>query len=80
MTISKAEQYELEKTVFILRTEGGLQALRSWAYGRRDTLNAQWFNKSGDDLLQMQGEAQGIARIIKMIDDGPTIKTPEGGK
>jgi hypothetical protein len=29
---------------------------------------------TGDDLIQLQGEARRIKKLIKMIDQGPTIK------
>ena len=74
MSTVKAEQYKNELDVFQCRHEAGIQALRSWLYARRDRINTEWPGMAGDDLIREQGEARAIHRILKLIDDGPTIK------
>ena len=75
MSIIKAEQHKSEMDIFLCRHEGGLQAMRSWLYARRDRINTEWTGMTGDDLVRKQGEALAVAKLIRMIDDGPTIKT-----
>ena len=75
MSIIKAEQHKTETDIFLCRHEGGLQAMRDWLYARRDRINTEWTGMTGDDLVRKQGEALAIAKLIRMIDDGPTIKT-----
>jgi hypothetical protein len=78
MSIVKQERHERELAVFAARTDAGAQAIRLWLYHRRDEVNAAWPTASGDELLQLQGEAKHIARQIRLIEQGPTIKQPEG--
>ena len=76
--ISKQERYEAELAVFSCRTDGGAQAIRTWLYLRRDEINTRWPDAIGDELLQLQGEAKFVARLIKLIEKGPSIKPSEG--
>ena len=79
MSVIKAEQHQQELNVFLCRNEGGVQAMRSWLYARRDRINTEWVGMVGDDLTREQGEARVISKLIKMIDDGPAIKQTPGG-
>jgi hypothetical protein len=74
MTIAGAERYKLEQQIFSCRTEAGLQKMREWLYDRRDGLNNKWPDLVGDDLASAQGEARAVNKMIKMLDQGPTIK------
>jgi len=76
MSVIKAEQHKTELDIFMCRNEPGLQALRSWMYARRDTINRDWPGMDGEDLIRLQGEARAVAKAIKLIDDGPAIKQP----
>ena len=75
MSVIKAEQHKTETDIFLCRNEGGLQAMRSWLYARRDRLNTEWIGAVGDDLIRKQGEAFAVAKTIDLIDKGPSIKT-----
>ena len=74
MTISKPERHANEVAVFLHRGDAGAQALRTWMYARRDELNEQWMDMVGEDLTRAQGEAKVVKRVIRLIDQGPTIK------
>ena len=77
--ITKSEQHAQEVAVFLMRNEQGLQSLRAWLYGRRDQINRDWPGQVGDELVQLQGAAKEVAKLIRMIDIGPSIKpTVEG--
>jgi hypothetical protein len=78
MSTIKAEQHAQEVAVFLMRNEGGLQNLRSWLYGRRDQINRDWPGQVGEDLIRLQGAAKEVAKLIRMIDVGPSIKPTEG--
>ena len=73
-TVVKQEQHVQEMNIFQSRYEGGLQSMRDWLYARQARINTEWIGMAGDDLLREQGEARAIARMIKLIDIGPTIK------
>jgi len=70
----KAEQYKTETNIFLCRHEPGVQALRAWLHARRDRINTEWVGMVGDELIREQGEARVVAKMIRLIDDGPTIK------
>lgn len=78
MSIVKPEQHKNELDVFLCRNEGGIQAMRSWLYSRRERINTEWIGMVGDELTREQGEARLVAKLIRMIDDGPTIKPTLG--
>ena len=73
MNIARQEEHENELAIFLSRHEGGLQALRAWLFMRRDKINGDWPVQVGDDLIRLQGEAKTVARLIKLIDIGPSI-------
>lgn len=73
--ISKEERYNTEVAVHSSRHEPGLGALRDWLYLRRDEINTNWPNIVGDELSTLQGEAKMVARLIKLIEQGPIIKS-----
>jgi len=77
MPVSKAERYEQETAIFQMRSEGGLQTLRAWLFAHRDATNLKWPDLAGEDLNKAQGEAKLVNRLIKMIDQGPAIKSIE---
>lgn len=79
MSVIKAEQHKTEMDIFLCRNEGGVQAMRSWLYARRDRINTEWIGMVGDDLIREQGEARAVNKMIKLIDDGPAIKSTQGG-
>lgn len=78
MSTVKAEQHAAEVAVFLMRNEGGLQNLRTWLYMRRDQINRDWPGQEGEELIRLQGAAKEVARLIKLIDIGPSIKPTEG--
>jgi len=77
MSIVKEEQHKLETAIFQMRNEGGLQNLRSWLYARHDQINRDWPGQEGENLIRLQGAAKEVAKLIKLIDIGPTIKPTE---
>lgn len=72
--IAKKEQHEQEAKIFALRNEAGLQTLRAWLIDRREVINQLWPRTWGDELTRLQGEATQVVKLIRMIDEGPTIK------
>lgn len=73
-TIVRQEEHDLQRTVFQSRHEGGLQAIRSLLYMRRDKLNAEWPNAAPEGLSRLQGQAKEVARLIALIDEGPKVR------
>ena len=71
--LSKEERFKQEHTIFQSRADLGLQTLRTWLYDRQAEINLKWPGMAGEDLIRLQGEAGLIARLIKMVDKGPTI-------
>ncbi|MBK8772214.1 MAG: hypothetical protein IPM06_17570 [Rhizobiales bacterium] len=78
MNVIRQEQHKIELSIFLCRNEGGLQAMRDWLYLRQARINTEWIGMAGDDLIREQGEARVVARLIKLIDDGPAIKQLQG--
>ncbi|MBK8772086.1 MAG: hypothetical protein IPM06_16915 [Rhizobiales bacterium] len=78
MSVIRQEQHKTELNIFQCRNEGGLQAMRDWLYARQARINTEWVGMVGDDLIREQGEARVVARLIKLIDDGPAIKQLQG--
>jgi hypothetical protein len=78
MSVIKQEQHKTELNIFLCRNEGGIQAMRDWLYLRQARINTEWVGMVGDDLIREQGEARIVARLIKLIDDGPAIKQLQG--
>lgn len=71
---AKAAQHELELELHRHSADVGVQAARNLLHLKRDALNARWMDASGEELLQKQGEAKAVRWLLKMIEDGPTIK------
>lgn len=71
--LSKEERFKQEHTIFQSRGDLGLQAMRSWLYDRQAEINLKWPGMMGEDLIRLQGEAGLLARLVKLIDKGPTI-------
>lgn len=78
--IVKEERYRIECAVHGARADAGAIAVREWLYMRRDELNRTWPEAEGTVLLQLQGEAKQVARLIALIEQGPKIKPTEGNK
>lgn len=76
MAIAKEAQHQNEVALHQLRFEGGVQAARAWLIERQAEIHLRWPDMTGDDLMRMQGEAKLIARLLRLIDHGPTIKQP----
>lgn len=74
----KPEQYKTETDIFLCRHEAGIQAMRDWLYARRDRINTEWVGMVGDDLVREQGEARVVNRMIRLIENGPTVKQIQG--
>lgn len=73
MSITHEERGRNEAAIFAYRTEAGVQEVRRWLYARRDGISDNWTEKTGDELLQLQGEARLVKKLIKLIDTGPTV-------
>lgn len=80
MAEEKQEQNALEQKLHRQRHDEGLQALHQWLYIQRARVNRYWMDATGDELLQYQGEARGIRRMIRLLEDGPTVKTQLRGE
>ena len=63
-----------ELSIFTLRSEPGLQEMRKWLFWKREDITDRWTELEGNDLLKLQGEARLVKKLIKMIDQGPTLK------
>lgn len=74
MSIVKQEQYDLELAVFQTSMDQGVQAMLAWLRAKQDRINSEWVGMTGEDLYRKQGEAQCVAKLIKMITVGPLIK------
>ena len=70
----KVQELELQQAVHRLRSDEGVRSLRALAWMRLERVNTIWPDAIGDELLQLQGEARSLRKIIRMIDDGPAIK------
>lgn len=79
MSVVKEQEYARLLAISMCRNEQGLHALREQLYARRDQINRDWPGQVGENLIRLQGGAQEIARLIRMIDEGPTIKPDTGG-
>lgn len=71
---AREQELELQQTLYRHRTETGVRALRSLIIARRDAVNTVWIDSAGEELLQYQGEARSLRKLLRMIDDGPTNK------
>ena len=77
--LSKEERFKQEHTIFQSRSDPGLQSMRAWLYDRQAEVNSKWPNMSGEDLTRLQGEAGLLARLVKLIDKGPSIPQQKEG-
>lgn len=73
----REEQHKLETAVFQLRNEAGVQVLRTILYARRDQINKIWPAQEGEALVRLQGAAQEVLALIRLIDKEPSIKQLE---
>ena len=76
--IAKQEEFEQLRIIFQCRHEAGVQMLRAWLFDQQKRINSQWLGLVGDDLTRLQGEGKTVAKLIKMIDVGPTQRAIEG--
>jgi hypothetical protein len=66
----EAEQ-ELQQKVHRHRLDEGLRALRELVMMRRDAVNASWIDSAGEELLQYQGEARALRKLLRLMDEQP---------
>jgi hypothetical protein len=38
---------------------------------RRDAVNASWIDSAGEELLQYQGEARALRKLLRLMDEQP---------
>lgn len=78
--MSKDARQQLEQAIHRHAADDGVQAIRNWILERMDYINGQWPSAAGEELLQYQGDARTLRRLLKVIEAGPTIKdiTPRG--
>lgn len=69
--MAREAERELQERVHRHRLDEGLRALRELVIMRRDAVNAVWMDASGDELLQYQGEAQALRRVLRFMDEQP---------
>lgn len=74
MSILRQGQHEEEIMIHLSAHEGGVQAMRGWLIGRQEWINKEWVALVDEDLIRLQGEARAVARMLKLIEVGPTIK------
>lgn len=75
--INKPEQHDREVQIFSSRHEPGVCAVWEWLRMRRAWCDRQWSQLAGDDLTRLQGEAQAITSLLRVIENGPRIKITE---
>lgn len=75
MSVVKQEQHDNELAIYFSRHEAGLQAMKAWLISRQARINTEWIGMTGEELFREQGEARAVAKILKLIDIGPTIKS-----
>ena len=64
----------MERQIFEMGHEGGVRALREWVFWYQGKINREWPGAVGEDLVRLQGEAKLAAKLIKLIDVGPSVK------
>ena len=79
MSIVKEEQYELEVKILQQARDGGTAPVRAWLYIAQAKVNSMWPGAIGEELYRLQGEARLITRLLKVIDNGPAYRKPDGG-
>ena len=71
--LSKEARHDQEHKIFQCRSEPGIQVFREWLYDEQGRVNSKWPSMTGEDLTRLQGEAGLLARLLKMIEKGPSI-------
>lgn len=79
MSIAREELFKIEHGVFQCRLDAGTQFIRSWLIEQQARVNRDWPQLAGDDLIRLQGEARMLAKLVKLIEQGPSHKQPQGG-
>lgn len=74
-SIARQEQYELEQRIYQLRGEAGSQAIREYVINTLEAINATWPDRTGDDLIRAQGQAKSFNVLLRILEQGPKIKT-----
>lgn len=74
-SIARQEQYELEGRIYQLRGEAGSQAIREYVINTLEAINATWPDRTGDDLIRAQGQAKSFNVLLRILEQGPKIKT-----
>ena len=77
---ARHEQHELELAVHQHRADTGTQAIRSWLYARRNEINDKFPDAPEEELPRLKYEAKLVIRLIRLIEQGPRIKTTEERK
>jgi hypothetical protein len=72
--MAREAELELQQKVHRHRLDEGVRALRELVLMRIESVNNRWMDSSGDELLQYQGESRALRKMVRMIDDEPTIK------
>lgn len=74
MAVAREERQKLEHQVHNLRHEAGTRALYELLRLEQDELNKKWPDLRDADLIYAQGAAKSVARLLWVIEHGPTIK------
>jgi len=69
--MAREAELELQQMVHRHRLDEGLRALRELVVMRRDAVNASWLDAGGDELLQYQGEARALRKLMRFMDEQP---------
>ena len=72
--MAREAELELQQKVHRHRLDEGLRALRELVVMRRDAVNASWIDSAGEELLQYQGEARALRKILRLMDEAPINK------
>lgn len=71
--IAKKEQHELETSIY--NSQGAVRDLfHRWLRLHVDKNNNDWPLRTGDELLQLQGEQRAFVRLLNVIETGPKYK------
>lgn len=74
MEVSKQEQWELEQSIHRGRHDAAVIEIHRWISLRQETVNKTWPDTAGEELSRLQGEARTLKALLRIIEDGPTIK------
>lgn len=72
--IAKEQRREIELAIYEHRIDGGVVAVRNWLYDRLKEHNREWPRLDGAELHRLQGAALEVAKLIRLIEQGPTIR------